>query len=369
MATQSLVRALQRHFTTVIVLMSLLAALIYYAYRPGLQSCSDPSDCSEICLEMLKKEDVEPVKEPTLPKALKTEPDTTVLIWFWPFGQKFDLIPCSEMYNIQGCHLTDDRTLFSKADGVIIHHRDIAPDLSNLPQLPRPTHQKWIWWNDESPSFTSKNPALSSLFNLTTSYRQDSDIFMPYGKLINQPSANFKIPKKDKVVCWIISHWDRNLKRHRYYEELKEHINISMFGTSVGKPVDSESFPKIMSSCKFYLSFENSIHVDYVTEKLFNPLLFGTVPVVLGPPRENYEEHVPGDSFIHVDDFPSLKELADKLRLLDKNPALYEQYFNWHKSYQIQVGSPLESACHTCLLLRMQRTYKVIKNLNKWFWG
>lgn len=48
----------------------------------------------------------------------------------------------------------------------------------------------------------------------------------------------------------------------------------------------------------FYLSFENSICVDYVTEKFYNALLFNTVPIVYG--GGNYSRLAPTMSYINI---------------------------------------------------------------------
>ena len=55
---------------------------------------------------------------------------------------------------------------------------------------------------------------------------------------------------------------------------------------------------------KFYLSFENSLCPDYVTEKLYNPLLYSTVPVVYN--GADYESMMaPRHSYIDVRNFTS----------------------------------------------------------------
>ena len=84
----------------------------------------------------------------------------------------------------------------------------------------------------------------------------------------------------------------------------------------------------IISSYKFTLAFENAIAKDYVTEKFYDPLIAGSVPVYLGAP--NIEEFAPGDKcYINLNSFGSLKELAEYLLMLDANEQQYREYLSW----------------------------------------
>ncbi|KAL1254795.1 hypothetical protein QQF64_012856 [Cirrhinus molitorella] len=254
----------------------------------------------------------------------------------------------------------------------MFHHRDIHGNLSNMPTLPRPLFQKWIWMNMESPSRTVKRSALNNLFNLTASYRLDSDIPVPYGRLLEKTGekTTYRIPHKNKLVCWIVSNWKAKYNRTQYYETFKQHIRIETYGQGFSKNISNEDYLNVVSSCKFYLAFENSIHKDYITEKAYRPLVLGTVPVVLGPPRENYEKLIPGNAFIHVDDFSSPKELAEHLKLLDQNEDLYRQYFTWREHYVTsKTRFGFDHACQACDYIRRHKNYRVVNDLNKWFWG
>ena len=74
---------------------------------------------------------------------------------------------------------------------------------------------------------------------------------------------------------------------------------------------------------KFYLAFENSLCVGYITEKYWeNSLERGLVPVVLGGAPYSPEQAIPG-SFINAADVDSIKDLADYLKYLDKNDTAY----------------------------------------------
>ncbi|XP_073336513.1 4-galactosyl-N-acetylglucosaminide 3-alpha-L-fucosyltransferase 9-like [Pagrus major] len=302
--------------------------------------------------------------------AVDTEPDTILLIWMWPFGFKFDL-SCSD-FHITKCHLTDDKTLYDKAHGVFFHHRDIHGNMENLPKEPRPWFQKWVWFNMESPTNSGPMSELDHLFNLTSTYRLDANIPVPYGHLepVTPEDESFKLPAKDKLVCWIVSNWNAQFRRVQFYNKLKEHIQIHTYGRAFGHELSGEDYSKVISSCKFYLSFENSVHKDYITEKLYTPMNLGSIPVVLGPTRQSYEDHIPGDSFIHVDDFSTPKELAERLLYLDKNDSEYTGYFNWTNRFKVQGASfGRTHACNTCRYLQHNKGYQAFRDLNKWYWG
>ena len=58
---------------------------------------------------------------------------------------------------------------------------------------------------------------------------------------------------------------------------------VDVYGHAFSKYLPDKDYTPTMASCKFFLSFENSIHKDYITEKLYNPLSLGTVPVITVP--------------------------------------------------------------------------------------
>ena len=88
-----------------------------------------------------------------------------------------------------------------------------------------------------------------------------------------------------------------------------------------------------ISSHKFYLAFENSYHCkEYITEKIwYNSFYLGTVPVVWGGAKDDYERLAPPHSFIHFEDFETPEKLVDYLKYLDKNDTAYMEYFKWRK--------------------------------------
>ncbi|KAK3558613.1 hypothetical protein QTP86_021658 [Hemibagrus guttatus] len=350
-----------------ITILLCVEGICYFLYMQSL-SCIKPPTLHR---NISKGEEEEPSQ--TANQILQhRDRDTVVLVWKWPFGQEMKLRSCSKLFHITGCRVTDERAEYDEAHAVMFHHRDIYRNLSELLRMRRPPLQKWVWMNMESPENSQRWAQLDGLFNLTASYRRDSDVWVPYGRIVPAaPKAfRFQIPPKDKLVCWIVSNWDSNLKRVQYFNKLQKHVRIQVYGRVFKKNLTLEEYHKTVSSCKFYLSFENSIYKDYFTEKLFNPLDIGTVPVVLGPPRENYEEFIPADSFIHVDDFKSPQELAERLKFLDQNQEAYERYFTWRQYFTAKVSYfSLEQACCICDYIKRHKEYRVAKNLSKWYWG
>uniref|UniRef100_K7FB51 Fucosyltransferase n=1 Tax=Pelodiscus sinensis TaxID=13735 RepID=K7FB51_PELSI len=270
------------------------------------------------------------------------------LIHEWPFHQRAALRKCSDLLGIHDCHITANRSWYLKADAVIVHHRDVCSSPKTLPQGPRPPSQHSIWFNLESPSHSPNLGFMDNLFNLTMSYRRDSDIFTPYGwlEVLSQPQ-NFSIPAKSKLVAWAVSNWNPASRRVQYYEELKKYIHVDIYGRN-HMPLPRDKQLSTLSQYKFYLTFENSLHEDYITEKLwYNALGSGTVP-------KNYECFLPPDAFIHISDFPSAQGLAQYLQELDKDPVRYQRYFQWRTWLQLLENTYLAiHLCKPCQALQM----------------
>ncbi|OCT66235.1 3-galactosyl-N-acetylglucosaminide 4-alpha-L-fucosyltransferase FUT3 [Xenopus laevis] len=301
----------------------------------------------------------------------KKETELVILVWVYPFGQRFPLDICGTDYGISGCKLTADRELYNVSDAVIIHHFDTMYNKDTLPQTPRPHYQRWVWFNLEPPLIIQNLHFLDNLFNLTMTFRQDSDIYIPYGRIeAAKEPQNVTIPLKSKLVAWVVSKWYPGAPRVKYYEELKKHISVDIYGTN-HLELNKKDFNNTISEYKFYLAFENSIYKDYITEKIWSNA-FGTwsVPVVLGTSRKNYERFIPGDAFIHVDDFSSAKELADFLLQLDKDDDRYRKYFHWrHQHRVILSGDWAAWFCKACRVLKQKTEYQVIHSVEKWFLG
>ena len=110
-----------------------------------------------------------------------------------------------------------------------------------------------------------------------------------------------------------------------------------------------------ISKFLFNMAFENSIEPGYVTEKPFDALVSGTVPVYLGDSTHLKSLLPHPKAAIFVSDYTNIESLAKYLLYLSKNETAYEEHREWRKSYSqtrhLQNSSPLLKSpwyCRVC---------------------
>ncbi|XP_029301013.1 alpha-(1,3)-fucosyltransferase 7 [Cottoperca gobio] len=302
----------------------------------------------------------------------------TILMWYWPFGRSFSLRGdvCWDLYRIPHCRLVDQRSLFPSADVVVFHHRELGLLHQTLPlDLPRPQGQRWAWMSLEAPVNNRNLRPYANIFNMTISYRRDADVSIPYGELLPKEAEGHLVEvvplNKSSLVCWVVSNYRSNHKRSKVYKELNAIIPVKVYGRWAKTPLSTEALLPTISRCYFYLAFENSITKDYVTEKLWrNAYQGGAVPVVLGPPLSDYKSVAPPHSFIHVDEFASVKDLGQYLQQLAEDKKRYSEYFTWKHQWRVKLHSDWrERLCKICSQYNSLPREKVYSNLETWVYA
>ena len=173
---------------------------------------------------------------------------------------------------------------------------------------------------------------------------------------------------RPKLVVWFASHCPTQSRREDYVKELQKYIPVDVYGACGDLTCPKSQRPdclRMMSTTyKFYLSFENSLCVDYITEKLWRILYFNVVPVVLG--AADYSQFVPPSSYIDIRDFSSPKQLAEHLYMLNRNDTLYREYFEWKRHYRSNVG--VANHCQWCAHLnRVGDTTHIVQRLDRFY--
>ena len=273
----------------------------------------------------------------------------------------------------------------------------------------RTSNDIWILWIDEANrDLTSLN---SYRFNWTLSFRQDSEISIgTYGLFIrNQPihssnqsdfffrsdfqrllsrktirPLNWNLEKRIlnnyrfrmKHALWFVSNCEPK-RRLDFYHQLKEYFPVRAFGSCVqseriscnkNHPCEKENSYLAL----FYLAFESQTCTDYITEKFWRSLAYGMIPVVLGPKKSSYLDlGIPQSAFIHVDDYSSVKHLAEYLHRVANDYFLYRTFFNWlnhyENFYQMNDLEPIRM-CELCMRLNLQdfREHRFYVDIHQW---
>ena len=308
----------------------------------------------------------------------------TILFWNGPrrsemtiFGTGHDVFvqhrcPVSDCEIVNSPYQYPDRSL-DTFDAIVINFNDEFW-LKKRPEFDRRPEQRLVFFTQEPPpSIQPINiTSYTDYFNWTMTYRRDSDIRLLYGRIrpklsapktpeeirarinaTNSSSNTFVNPnhrKRRRLVAAMISHCTTDGRREIYIKNLKKYLKVDVYGAcrdnNNGRPPLTCDTNELLSSTPecydvlenkymFYLSFENAICTDYVTEKFFQIMKHHMVPVVYG--GADYEQIAPPHSYIDARHFKP-KELADYLRLLASNRTLYEQYFWWKEDYMVEAG-------------------------------
>uniref|UniRef100_A0A8D8PUS8 Fucosyltransferase n=1 Tax=Cacopsylla melanoneura TaxID=428564 RepID=A0A8D8PUS8_9HEMI len=241
---------------------------------------------------------------------------------------------------VNACTLSTNWKQNETADAILF--RDTINHSHN--RQPSQNKQIWIIYELESAVhsyLTGFDSRKREQINWTATYRVDSDIVTPYEKWVyyderhktdvKNREVNFAAGKT-RQVAWFVSNCNAPNNRLQYAKELQKYIPVDIYGGCgpLTCPRSSKCFDLLNKDYRFYLSFENSNCKDYITEKLFaNGLSHNVLPIVMGAPKSDYLHSAPVNSFIHVDDFSSPKQLAQYLHHLNENDTAYNEYFQW----------------------------------------
>lgn len=307
-------------------------------------------------LKSFRKWKTSPWVSQLFPEAIKNKHIILIYNTMWdaPLNIPIDQIPNNYVF-------TTDRNYLALAKTVIFHLPTLINELEG--DLDKPEGQlwvAWIWECEENYPFI-KDPEFMNLFDYRISYHQEADVMLfplsPHS--INQLKQPVDIQLKTADICMLISSPVNQSHRLEYLKELMQEIPIDSYGRLYNnKKLEhdngKEAKINLYKQYKFIIAFENACATDYVTEKFFDPLIAGTVPIYLGAP--NIGEFSPGaHCFIHVNDFKSPKELADYLKFCCNNSAEYQSFFEWKKKdlqpsftqkIQLQDIPPFIRICH-----------------------
>ncbi|XP_027112491.1 glycoprotein 3-alpha-L-fucosyltransferase A [Coffea eugenioides] len=136
----------------------------------------------------------------------------------------------------------------------------------------------------------------------------------------------------------------------------RANIKIDSYGSCHRNRGGNVDKVKTLMRYKFSLAFENSNEEDYVTEKFFQSLVAGTVPVVVGAP--NIQDFAPSpSSVLHIKELNDVDSVAKNMTYLAENPGAYNESLRWKlegpsDSFKALVDmAAVHSSCRLCIFL------------------
>lgn len=270
------------------------------------------------------------------------------------------------------CEFTKDRHQLD-THAILV---DAASASEDMPEDRPGPYQRWVFvshktpvqiWLDRSMAFKPHPYQLTHLdykFNWTMTYRLDSDVHAPVMMTKKRRKLLSNIPnhpKRTKAVVWFSGNCDAfefMKKRREWVRKLSLTVDVDMFG-ACGVEDPCLKNPDKFSSCSydlkqkyhFILALEPAPCHGYISEKFWNALKIGLVPVVLGALKQDYVEQAPPNSFIHVNDFETVESLGEYLMKLSENKNLYMKFHEWRKEYFI---SDVDIKCRLCKKLHQE---------------
>ena len=241
----------------------------------------------------------------------------------------------------------------SPPDVVIIDHCEALPLYSLIQAIRRslgwgPT---LVSWHSEPHDFdaacldyllpcnflllTSRIPLFLNRLGENTTHTRTAGNF-----LVTNPVAankhlrhNFRNVQKTKFCNFIYS--NPTNKREDFCRKLMEYKHVDCPGARLNNMSHIPAYNgkdgveaklSFIAACKFTIAFENASKPHYISEKIFDALIAGSLPIYWGCPE--ITQYVNPDCFINCHDFDSFDDVIREVIKIDNDPALYQKYVN-----------------------------------------
>jgi hypothetical protein len=182
------------------------------------------------------------------------------------------------------------------------------------------------------------------LINGSLSFVELSDLDRP-ASIFRKHGPTFA--ERSDHVALFVSHCVGTRQRTKILGEIAKHITVYSFGsctpaltkrakvadvypqcanlTTVGKMAEKEC---VLAYSKFSLSIENVQEPNYVTEKLYQALAMGAIPIYWGAP--NAKDIIPrNDSALVFFEVSEIANTMKKAKEISANESLWNEYTQW----------------------------------------
>ena len=143
-----------------------------------------------------------------------------------------------------------------------------------------------------------------------------------------------EIPKNTKrIASFVARNCEPKNQRNDYVRAIEEVIGVLSPSTCLNNtewPQCGEvpcTKLEVIRNYKFHLAFESANFPGFVTEKIYEAMEAGVVPVYLG--TRDVAEVVPKGSYIDASDFDTPYDVANYLKEVLDDEDMYNSYFEW----------------------------------------
>ncbi len=200
-------------------------------------------------------------------------------------------------------------------------------------------------------------PFANSYFNLMLNNRLNEEIHM----LKNIP--------KNKFCNFVYSNTNPRLPatilRKKFCQQLMQYKHVDCAGKVLNNTVELQLADrghllytnklKFIAKYKFSIAFENRIYLNYVTEKIYDAFVVGSIPIYRGCPE--IAKFFNPEAFINCADYASFEEVIERVKQVDNDPALYKKYIS---APPILADSLLHNNSEANLAIKMDMVIKKV---------
>ncbi|XP_069105507.1 alpha-(1,3)-fucosyltransferase C-like isoform X2 [Argopecten irradians] len=301
-----------------------------------------------------------------------------VLFWNFPSWHKRNIFDGCEYK----CLITTDKSKIDDQDGVIFHSPSFRP-----PKKPR--NQVWIFYEVEPPTISPNNHFWRRVINWTINYRRDADVISRYGSFdskhlhsINRNASHIAelSTQKNASAAWFVGHCNTHGKRESFVRLLQRHMDVSIYGrcgnrvcveTDAAKTWSKNCLKRVEHNTRYYLSFENSLCRDYMTEKAYKVFKsYSLVPVVRG--GLNYSIYLPPDTFIDSSRYNDATSLSKYLVDIKTNKTVFTRLFENRNLFKTNFNDNWgqKPFCEACRRLHYPEKFRrLYEDVSTWVRG
>ena len=174
-----------------------------------------------------------------------------------------------------------------------------------------------------------------SSFDFEMSFRISSDIptvYFGFWMDLLAPLSDHPWEHREPAIVFLASHCASNSGREKLVQMLQEHVRVDSLSNCMNNHdwptgIDRSDKLSLLRGYMVYLAAENNVEPDYVSEKVYDGLIAGAVPIYLGAPNINH--FVPKNSVISIPRNFTSADVAQVGEIVQKIFADKREYEKW----------------------------------------